>query len=184
MPRPRGRGGHHRVCRSPPRAPTPARAPAPLGSAGWRLWWCSTGPTSTCWAPASPRSTAPARLADVEKLCADEAGRLGLELDFRQSNSEGELVGWLQEAGAAARAGRCVGAVLNAGAYTHTSIAIPDAIQATGLPVVEVHISNLHARESFRHHSYVSAVARGIIVGLGVAGYPLAIRALHDAARH
>jgi 3-dehydroquinate dehydratase II len=121
-------------------------------------------------------------LADVERLCAEEAERLGLSLDFRQSNCEGQLVDWVQEAGAAAKAGRCVGAVLNAGAYSHTSIAIPDAIQATGLPVVEVHISNVHAREPFRHHSYVSAVARGAIVGLGVAGYPLAIRALHDAA--
>lgn len=121
-------------------------------------------------------------LADVERLCADEVGRLGLTLDFRQTNSEGELVGWLQEAGAEAAAGRCVGAVLNAGAYTHTSIAIPDAIQATGLPVVEVHISNVHAREPFRHHSYVSAVARGVIVGLGVIGYPMAIRALHELA--
>jgi 3-dehydroquinate dehydratase-2 len=140
------------------------------------------GPNLNLLGTREPEVYGSSTLADVERLCAEEAERLGLRLDFRQSNGEGELVGWLQEAGAEARSGRSVGTVLNAGAYTHTSIAIPDAIQATGLPVVEVHISNVHAREPFRHHSYVSAVARGVIVGLGVAGYPLAIRALHDAA--
>ena len=141
------------------------------------------GPNLNLLGTREPEVYGSSTLADVERLCADEADRLGLRLDFRQSNSEGELVDWFQRAGAEAAAGRSVGVVLNAGAYTHTSIAIPDAIQATGLAVIEVHISNVHAREPFRHHSYVSAVARGIIVGLGVAGYPLAIRALHDAAR-
>ena len=103
---------------------------------------------------------------------------LGWDLDFRQTNAEGELVDWIQQAAAAQRSGELAGVVLNAGAYTHTSIALADAIAGGGVRVIEVHISNVHARESFRHHSYVSALAAGIIVGLGVAGYPLAIQAL------
>jgi 3-dehydroquinate dehydratase-2 len=121
-------------------------------------------------------------LADVEKLCAEVAADLGLRLDFRQSNHEGILVDWLQEAGTAWAAGELLGVVLNPGAYTHTSIALADAIAGTGLPVVEVHISNVHAREEFRRHSYVSPVARGIVVGFGVAGYELAMRGLHALA--
>lgn len=117
-------------------------------------------------------------LADVERLCRDTARELGLEVEFRQTNSEGELVDWLQEAGAAVAAGTALGAVLNPAAYSHTSIALPDAIEGARLPLVEVHISNVHKREAFRQHSYVSAVAAGVIVGLGVHGYPLAIRAL------
>lgn len=117
-------------------------------------------------------------LADVEKLCRAETDRLGLTLDFRQSNHEGELVDWIQEGGAAARAGDCVGAVLNAGAYTHTSVALHDAIEGAGLPVVEVHISNVHQREEFRHRSLISPVAAGIVVGFGVQGYVLAIAGL------
>lgn len=114
-------------------------------------------------------------LADVEALCRATATGLGLDLDFRQTNIEGELVTWLQEAGAAADS---VGAVLNPAAYSHTSIALPDAITGSGLRVIEVHISNVHRREPYRHHSYVSPVAAGVIIGLGVSGYPLAIRAL------
>jgi 3-dehydroquinate dehydratase II len=117
-------------------------------------------------------------LADVEALCRRTAEELGLEVELRQSNHEGELVDWLQEAGRAQQAGELIGVVLNPGAYGHTSIALHDAILGTGLTVVEVHISNVHAREEFRHHSYVSSVAAGIIVGLGVQGYPLALRAL------
>ncbi len=85
---------------------------------------------------------------------------------------------WIQEAGQAQRAGELVGVVLNAGAYTHTSIALHDAIAGSEVTVIELHISNVHQRETFRHHSYISPVAAGIIVGLGVAGYPLALRAL------
>jgi 3-dehydroquinate dehydratase II len=118
-------------------------------------------------------------LADVERLCRDTAAELGLSVDFRQSNSEGELVGWLQEAGAAVGAGDSIGAVLNPAAYSHTSIALPDAIEGARLPLVEVHISNVYRREEFRRHSYVSAVAAGVVVGFGVLGYPLAIRGLH-----
>jgi 3-dehydroquinate dehydratase II len=117
-------------------------------------------------------------LADVEALCRRTAEELGLEVELRQSNHEGELVDWLQEAGRAEQAGELIGVVLNPGAYGHTSIALHDAILGTGLTVVEVHISNVHAREEFRHHSYVSSVAAGVIVGLGVQGYPLALRAL------
>jgi len=90
---------------------------------------------------------------------------------------------WLQEAGAAVAAGTSIGAVLNPAAYSHTSIALPDAIEGARLPVVEVHISNVHRREPFRHHSYVSAVAAGVIVGFGVTGYQLAIRGLHQLHR-
>ena len=122
-----------------------------------------------------------ATLADVEDLCREEAGKLGLELEFRQSNHEGQLVDWVQEAGARVAAGECVGAVLNAGAYTHTSIALHDAIEGASLPVVEVHISNVHAREEFRHPSFVSPVARGIVVGFGVHGYVLALQGLHQS---
>lgn len=117
-------------------------------------------------------------LADVEQRCRRLAESLDLELVFRQSNHEGELVTWLQECGAEVAEGRSIGVVLNAGAYTHTSIALRDAVVGAEVPMVEVHISNVHAREDFRHHSYLSAVARGVVVGFGVVGYELAIRAL------
>ena len=97
----------------------------------------------------------------------------GLEVVFRQSNHEGTLVDWIHEAGDAA-----LGLIINPGAYTHTSIALHDAIQSVTLPVIEVHISNIFARESFRHHSYVSPVARGVICGMGTEGYGLALDAL------
>ena len=119
-----------------------------------------------------------ATLADVEHSCREVADELGWSLDFRQTNREGELVDWIQEAGEAQSAGEAVGVVLNAAAYTHTSIALHDAIAGSGARVIEVHISNVHQREPFRHLSYVSPVAAGIIVGLGVTGYPLALRAL------
>jgi 3-dehydroquinate dehydratase-2 len=119
-----------------------------------------------------------ATLTDVEHSCREVADELGWSLDFRQTNREGELVDWIQEAGEAQSAGEAVGVVLNAAAYTHTSIALHDAIAGSGARVIEVHISNVHRREPFRHLSYVSPVAAGIIVGLGVAGYPLALRAL------
>lgn len=119
-------------------------------------------------------------LADVEVRCRALADDLGLELEFRQTNEEGELVTWLQECGAEVAAGRSVGAVLNAGAYTHTSVALRDAVVGAEVPMIEVHLSNVHARETFRHHSFLSPVARGVVVGLGVVGYELAIRALHQ----
>ncbi|MBB6254830.1 type II 3-dehydroquinate dehydratase [Nitrospirillum iridis] len=111
-------------------------------------------------------------LEDIENACQETAVRLGLEIDFRQSNHEGELVTWIQDA-----RGEHDAIVLNAGAYTHTSIAIHDALSAVGLPVVEVHLSNIFRREPFRHHSYVSPVARGVICGFGSQGYLLALQA-------
>jgi 3-dehydroquinate dehydratase II len=118
-------------------------------------------------------------LADVERMCRQEAGALGLEVQFRQSNHEGQLVDWIHECGAAVKAGESIGAVFNPGAYTHTSVALHDAIEGAELPVIECHISNVHRREEFRHHSYVSPVARGIVIGFGVLGYTLGIQALH-----
>lgn len=117
-------------------------------------------------------------LADVDALCRDSGQRLGVEIDCRQSNHEGQLIDWIHEAGAAHRNGQLVGVVFNAGAYTHTSVALHDAIKGADLPVVEVHISNVHAREPFRHHSYLSPAAAGIVVGFGVDGYVLAIEGL------
>ncbi|MDZ5649322.1 type II 3-dehydroquinate dehydratase [Nitrospirillum sp. BR 11828] len=111
-------------------------------------------------------------LEDIENACQETAARLGLEIDFRQSNHEGELVTWIQDA-----RGEHDAIILNAGAYTHTSIAIHDALSAVGLPVVEVHLSNIFRREPFRHHSYVSPVARGVICGFGSQGYLLALQA-------
>jgi 3-dehydroquinate dehydratase-2 len=119
-----------------------------------------------------------ATLAEVEALCLRTGAELGIEVECRQSNLEGELVGWLQEAGERQAAGELLGVVLNAGAYTHTSVALRDAVVGAEVRMVEVHISNVHAREEFRHHSYLSPVAAGVIVGLGVVGYPLALRAL------
>jgi 3-dehydroquinate dehydratase-2 len=113
-------------------------------------------------------------LDDIAADCREAGGELGLEVDFRQSNHEGDLVTWIQEAGQ--KAG---GVVLNAGAYTHTSIAIHDAIRASApLPVVEVHLSNIHARETFRHTSMVAPHALGMICGFGPLGYRLALQAL------
>jgi 3-dehydroquinate dehydratase-2 len=112
-------------------------------------------------------------LQSIEELCRRKASALGIGIEFKQTNSEGELVGWIQQA-----RGQAAGIILNAAAYTHTSIAIQDAIKATGLPVVEVHLSNVYRREPFRHHSYVSPVAAGVICGFGVRSYELAIDAL------
>jgi 3-dehydroquinate dehydratase-2 len=103
----------------------------------------------------------------------DQAQALGLTLDIRQSNHEGHLVDWLQEAGSL----DALAVILNAGALTHTSIAIHDAIKAISVPVIEVHLSNPHAREAFRHHSFVAPVARGTIAGFGAASYTLALDA-------
>jgi len=125
-------------------------------------------------------------LADVETLCRSAASMHGWRLDFRQSNHEGELVDWIQEAGRGHAAGDVTGVVLNAGAYTHTSVALHDAMKAVTVPVIEVHLSNVHARESFRHQSFLSAAAAGIVVGFGADGYALAIDGLgrrHAAAR-
>jgi 3-dehydroquinate dehydratase-2 len=112
-------------------------------------------------------------LKDIEADCRAAATRLGLAVEFRQSNHEGALVDWIQEAGRTAK-----GLVINPGAYTHTSVALHDAIKGARIPTVEVHLSNIFARETFRHHSYVSPVASGVICGLGPIGYVLALEAL------
>lgn len=117
-------------------------------------------------------------LADVEQLCAQACARHGLVLRFHQSNHEGALVDWIHEAGRLQAAGELAGVVVNAGAYTHTSIALADAIKGTGVTLIELHISNVHAREAFRHHSYLSAVAKAVMCGFGVQGYALAIDGL------
>jgi 3-dehydroquinate dehydratase-2 len=111
-------------------------------------------------------------LADIETKARERATARGFDLVFRQSNHEGELVGWVHDAAEAA------GVVLNAGAYTHTSVALHDAIRSVGAPVIEVHLSNVFAREAFRHHSTISAAARGVICGFGADSYLLAIDAI------
>lgn len=112
-------------------------------------------------------------LAEIEARCRARAEALGLAIEFRQTNHEGQLVDWIQEARQAAQA-----IVLNAGALTHTSVAVLDALSAAGLPVIEVHLSNIFRRERFRHHSYVSLAASGVICGLGAHGYELALDAV------
>jgi 3-dehydroquinate dehydratase-2 len=117
-------------------------------------------------------------LASIEAQVHALAPELGLEVEFRQTNHEGQLVDWIQEAFERAK-----GIVLNPGAYTHTSIAIHDAIRAAGVPTIELHLSNVFAREPFRHHSYVSPVAAGVMCGFGAKGYLLALRALADIVK-
>ena len=111
-------------------------------------------------------------LGEIEKRVRDRAAKLGVEVAFRQSNSEGELVAWIQQA-----KGQFDVIVLNAAAYTHTSVALRDAIAAVGLPTIEIHLSNVHAREEFRHKSLISAVCRGQIAGFGPDSYILALEA-------
>ena len=143
-----------------------------------RTAYVFNGPNLNLLGLREPEIYGTATLADVESSCADVATELGWNLDFRQTNREGELVDWIQEAGAAQVAGDAVGVVLNAAGYTHTSIALHDAIIGSSARVIEVHISNVYSREAFRQHSYVSPVAAGVIVGFGVLGYSLALRAL------
>lgn len=116
-----------------------------------------------------------ATLDDVEALCAETAERLGLAIDFRQTNGEGELISWVHEC-----RDRAAGIIINPAGYSHTSVALLDALLATELPVIEVHITNIHKREPFRHHSYVSQAAVGVICGLGIRGYGLALTAMAD----
>jgi 3-dehydroquinate dehydratase-2 len=141
------------------------------------------GPNLNLLGTRKPEVYGTTTLVDVEKLCHDTAGQLGLELEFRQSNHEGQLIDWIHAAGAEVKAGNSIGAVFNPGAYTHTSVALHDAIEGASLPVIELHISNVHQREAFRHHSYISPVARGIIVGFGVSGYALALNGLYELSR-
>ena len=122
-------------------------------------------------------------LAEVEALCRAAAAERGAEADCRQTNHEGVLIDWIHAAGVQHRAGELAGVVFNAGAYTHTSLALHDAIKGSGVPVIEVHISNVHAREAVRHHSFISPAAAGIGVGFGIDGYVLAIDGLLRKSR-
>ena len=122
-------------------------------------------------------------LADVEALCLSACAAQGFKLDFRQSNHEGVLIDAIHEAGRAQAAGTLAGVVLNAGAYTHTSVALHDAIKGAGVTLIELHISNVHAREAFRHHSYISPAAKAVMAGFGVKGYALAIAGLAELAQ-
>ncbi len=132
------------------------------------------GPNLNSLGSREPEKYGHSTLADVETLCRETAKRYGLEVDFRQSNHEGEIVDAFHEA----RKKKAVGVVINPAGYTTTSVAILDAIYAVQLPTVEVHITNIHQREEYRHHSYVSKGAKGVICGLGVQGYALAIAGL------
>ena len=114
-------------------------------------------------------------LSDIEQRMVDKASLLGLYIDFRQSNLEGEIVNWIQEAQSGFSA-----IIINAGALTHTSVAIMDALLAVNTPTVEVHLSNIFRREEFRHHSYISPAAIGMITGFGAIGYLLAVDAIND----
>jgi 3-dehydroquinate dehydratase II len=129
------------------------------------------GPNMNLLGTREPEKYGRATLADVEKLCRATAQRFGIDIDFRQSNIEGELVTWIQEA----RAKTAAGIVINPAGYTTTSIAILDALLAVQMPVIEIHITNIHARESFRQNSYVSKAAKAVIAGFGIDGYALAI---------
>ena len=117
-------------------------------------------------------------LEDIERRCRKKAIGLGLDIELRQTNIEGELVGWIQDV-----QGKSAGIIINAAAYTHTSVAVHDALKACGLPVIEVHLSNIYRREPFRHHSYVSPVANGVICGFGGQGYEFALEALEAIMR-
>ena len=133
------------------------------------------GPNMNMLGLRQPHLYGSATLDDVEALCAETAEQLGLAIDFRQTNGEGELITWVQQC-----RGRAAGIVINPAGYTNTSIALMDALLATELPVIEVHITNIHRREEFRHHSFVSKAAVGVICGLGVGGYALALTAMAD----
>ena len=132
------------------------------------------GPNLNLLGTRQPEIYGATTLADVEALCRSTGARLAIDIDFRQSNHEGMLVDWIHEARE-----RHAGILINAGAYTHTSIALMDAIASVELPVAEVHLSNIHRREEFRHLSYISKVALGMICGFGAHGYVLAIEALN-----
>jgi 3-dehydroquinate dehydratase II len=112
-------------------------------------------------------------LANIEQRCSTKAKTLGMAIVFRQTNVEGELVNWIHEA-----RGKAAGIILNAGAYTHTSVALHDALKGVALPAIEVHLSNVYKREAFRHHSYISPAAHGVICGFGAMSYELALEGL------
>lgn len=152
--------------KKPVRKPAASRAARPV--------FVLNGPNLNMLGLREPEIYGSTTLADIEALCARHAAAIGLKVDCRQSNHEGDLVTWIQEA-----RDKASGVILNAGAYSHTSIAIHDALAMLDIPVIEVHISNVYKRENFRHHSTISSVATGLICGLGVQGYVLALDAVH-----
>jgi 3-dehydroquinate dehydratase II len=131
------------------------------------------GPNLNLLGTREPEVYGKTTLAEIEQSCRDFGANHRLEIQFLQSNHEGQLIDWIQDAGKKSQ-----GILINPGAYTHTSIAIRDALSAVHVPVIEIHLSNIHRREEFRHRSYVSQVATGVICGLGAAGYVLGLQAL------
>lgn len=150
-------------------------SPSPPSVTSLPLIAVLNGPNLNMLGLRQPEIYGGATLDDVESLCAETAERLGLAIDFRQTNGEGELVSWVQEC-----RGRAAGIVINPAGFTTTSIALLDALLAVELPAIEIHITNIHRREDFRHQSYVSRAATGVICGLGVRGYALALTAMAD----
>ncbi len=138
-----------------------------------KLIFILNGPNLNMLGKREPEIYGHQTLSDLEEICAKRAKSLGLEIDFRQSNAEGELIDWIQEA-----RDKASGIILNAAGLTHTSISLLDALQAAELPVIEVHLSNIFRRETFRQHSYISLGANGVICGLGAKGYELALEAM------
>ena len=136
------------------------------------------GPNLNMLGQREPEIYGATTLADIEKLCADVAKQNGLKIAFKQTNHEGELVEWVQQASTASQ-----GLIINAGAYTHTSVALHDALKTLVIPIIEVHLSNIYSREPFRHHSYISPLAKGVICGFGAQSYALAIDALGELLR-
>lgn len=136
------------------------------------------GPNLNLLGTREPAVYGAATLADVEQLSLAACEQHGLKLVFLQSNHEGQLIDWIHEAGRLHAQGELAGLIINAGAYTHTSIALHDAIKGTGVVCIELHISNVFARETFRHHSTISPVAKAVMCGFGVQGYALAVAAL------
>lgn len=132
------------------------------------------GPNLNLLGSREPEKYGRATLKNVETLCRKAAQKHGFAVEFRQSNREGELIDWIHEA----RAKKAAGIVINAGGYTHTSVSIHDALLAATVPVIEVHITNIYAREDFRHHSFIAMAAKASLCGFGVEGYALAITGL------
>lgn len=129
------------------------------------------GPNLNLLGTREPATYGHETLDDIAVLCQHAGAESGLEIEFRQTNHEGQLIDWIHQA-----RGRCAGILINPAAWTHTSVAIRDALAAVELPVIEVHLSNVHRREEFRHHSFVSAIAVGVIAGLGSDGYRAGIQ--------
>ena len=144
-----------------------------------KIVYVLNGPNLNLLGTREPKTYGRATLREVENLCREAARRHKLEVECRQSNHEGEIVDLIHEAAAK----KAAGIIINAGGYTHTSVAIRDAIAAVALPVIEVHVSNIFARESFRHHSHIAAVAKASLCGFGVTGYALAIDGLAALTR-